>query len=535
CLEAPLPAQYSGGIIPNPDFDEGLKGWTAFASGEIEERTSSGGNKFAATVRRREPYHSFSHKLRLEEGKLYTLSAWLQVKEGEAPITAVFKTDSGYTHAGVVWAKSGCWSMLKGGITANRTGPAELYFETKNTTLEMWVDGVSLQPFSEEEWRTHQEESIEKVRKRTVAFTVRDAHGRPIPGATVTIKQARGGFPFGCAITSYILSNEAYQSWFASRFTVTVFENELKWYSTERIRGNEDYSVADAMLAFAGQRGIAVRGHNILWDDPHYQPAWVPSLPTPELQFAVSHRVNSVVSRYRGRLIDWDVVNENLHWSFFESRLGPGASASAYQRTQQIDPGATLFLNEYNTLEEPGDPASTPSKYLQKVREMSGIRRLAIGLQGHFHTPNIPYMRAAIDTLAGTGLPIWLTEVDVTEVPNQAHFLEQVLREAHAHPAVGGIVLWSGWRPFGCNTCLTDNEFRNLPTGDVVDALIREWGTHQLVGTADDRGVFEARLFHGDYEVTVSHPASNATAPAQNLTVAPLLEPDVPVQVYLVA
>nr|VDD40875.1 unnamed protein product [Brassica oleracea] len=40
-------------------------------------------------------------------------------------------------------------------------------------------------------------------------------------------------------------------------------------------------------------------------------------------------------------------------------------------------------------------------------------------------------MRSALDTLAATGLPIWLTEVDVQAPPNvQANYFEQVLRKA---------------------------------------------------------------------------------------------------------
>ena len=44
-------------------------------------------------------------------------------------MTAVFKTGEGFTHAGSAIAQSGCWSMLKGGLTGNASGPAEIYFQ----------------------------------------------------------------------------------------------------------------------------------------------------------------------------------------------------------------------------------------------------------------------------------------------------------------------------------------------------------------------------------------------------------------------
>lgn len=80
--------------------------------------------------------------------------------------------------------------------------------------------------------------------------------------------------------------------------------------------------------------------------------------------------------------------------------------------------------------------------------------------------------------------------------------MEQVLREAHAHPAVNGIVMWSAWSPKGCfRMCLTDNDFRNLPTGDVVDKIIREFFGAVATATTDADGYYETSLIHGDYEV----------------------------------
>jgi hypothetical protein len=89
----------------------------------------------------------------------------------------------------------------------------------------------------------------------------------------------------------------------------------------------------------------------------------------------------------------------------------------------------------------------------------------------------------------------------------QAGYFEQVLREAHSHPAIRGIVLWTAWSPQGCyRMCLTDNNFKNLPTGDVVDKLLNEWGKTTVSGTTDENGFLETSLFHGDYEMETSHP-----------------------------
>ncbi|KAF5951839.1 hypothetical protein HYC85_009783 [Camellia sinensis] len=129
CLENPHKPQYSGGIVVNPELDDGLKGWTVFGDAKIEHRASKGGNTFVVARHRHESHDSFSQKFQLEKGMFYTFSAWLQVSLGNAKVAAMFKTPSGFEHAGWVVAKSGCWSMLKGGLVVNASGPSHLYFE----------------------------------------------------------------------------------------------------------------------------------------------------------------------------------------------------------------------------------------------------------------------------------------------------------------------------------------------------------------------------------------------------------------------
>ncbi|KAF7055074.1 hypothetical protein CFC21_062648 [Triticum aestivum] len=526
CLVEPMEPHYGGGVIVNPDFNAGLRGWSAFGYGSVAEGASvATGNRYAVAGNRTRPYHSVSQKVYLQNDTHYTLSAWLQVSHGvAADVWAVVKTADDFIHVGGAVAKPGCWSMLKGGFTAANAGRAEIYFES-NATVDIWVDSVSLKPFSKEEWAAHRTESTRAVRRKMVRLQAKDSGGNPLQGAEVSVENVRSSFPLGAAMSREILTNPGYQQWFTSRFTVTTFENEMKWYSTEPAPGREDYTVPDAMLALAKQHGIGVRGHNVFWDDPKQQPRWVQSLPYPDLLAAASRRIRSFVSRYAGQVIAWDVVNENLHYSFFERQFGWDASTAFYAAARLLDAGSALmFMNDYNTLEQPGDMAAAPGRYVDRLRQIIASypengAGMAIGLEGHFTTPNIPYMRAALDSLAQIGLPVWLTEVDVAGGPSQAQHLEEVLREAYAHPAVQGVILWSAWRPQGCYVmCLTDNNFRNLPQGDVVDRLLAEWRTAAQTGTTDEQGYFQAEVAHGDYKVTVSHPSLN-TSVSQSVTV----------------
>ncbi|KAL7125220.1 hypothetical protein ABFS83_14G102700 [Erythranthe nasuta] len=525
CLAKPLKPQYEGGVIVNPELNEGLKGWTKFEDSTVEHRESDDGNKYIVASARKQPFHSFSQKFNLEKEKLYTFSAWLQVSNEDAYIVAIFKTNTSNVYAGWVTAQKGCWSMVKGGLVVNVSGPAELYFESNNTNVDIWADSISLQPFTQQEWKSHQDQSIEKFRKSKVKFQAVDQHGQAIPNATVSIKQNNANFPFGTAINQNILQNGAYQNWFFSRFKYTVFENELKWAETEYNRGVFDYSVSDALVNLAKSHGVTIRGHNVLWDSPKYQPRWVPGLSSNDLAAAAQKRLISVMTKYKGRFIHWDVVNENMHWNFFESRLGPNISTVYYKYANKIDGSRTIpFLNEFHTIEESSDGVASPSKYLQKIDEMRRGRYagpLGIGAQGHFNNLNLPYTRSAIDMLASAKLPLWVTELDVKAGPNQANYLNQVLREIHSHNAVQGIMMWTGWSPQGCFAmCLTDNNFRNLETGNVVDSFINEL-THAdgLRGTTDSNGFFEASLFHGEYEAKLIN--GDAVSSSQEINVVP--------------
>ncbi|XP_047093519.1 endo-1,4-beta-xylanase 4-like [Lolium rigidum] len=537
CLRDPMKPLYKGGVIQNGEFNNGLMGWSTYQNIKAGVAKSPSGNRFAVVHgassslsgngdAAASPSHSVYQKIQMQGDTHYSLSAWLQVSAGAAHVRAVVKTPNGENiTAGAVDAQSGCWTMLKGGMTAQayHSGQGEVFFESDGP-VDIWVDSVSLQPFSFEEWDSHTRQSANKARRSTVKFIARGVDGAPMANANVSIELLRAGFPFGNTMTKEILSLPAYEKWFFSRFTVATMENEMKWYSTEWNPNQEDYRIPDDMLKLAQKYGVKVRGHNVFWDDQNSQIKWVRPMNLDQLKAAMQKRLKSVVSRYAGKLIHWDVVNENLHFNFFETKLGPNASPMIYQQVGQIDHTAILFMNEFNTLEQPMDPNGTPTKYVAKMKLIKGYPgngglKLGVGLESHFSTPNLPYVRGALDTLAQLKLPMWMTEVDVVKGPNQVKFLEQVLREGYGHPGVQGIVMWAAWHANGCYVmCLTDNNFNNLPVGALVDKLIAEWKTHKTAATTDANGLVELDLVHGDYKLTVNHPSLH-TAATKTMTV----------------
>ncbi|VFQ82229.1 unnamed protein product [Cuscuta campestris] len=412
-----------------------------------------------------------------------------------------------------VLAKEGCWTFLKGGIFLSEPlNASSLYFQSLNgQNVEIEITSTSLQPFSHEQWRANQEAIIDRERKGEITITVRDQKGLPVKGAMVKVKQISSAFPFGAAVSSMIITDPRYQEWFKKRFSATVFENELKWPSNEPHPGTLNYNTSDQMVYFVTKNKIMTRGHNVVWQDPTFAPSWARNLTGPQLQQAVDRRINSVVDRYRNKFIHWDVNNELLHYDFYEKRLGnPNASLDFYKKVQAKDPAAKLFVNDFKVVEECGNTTNVDS-FVYKIMELkkNGIVAPGIGLEGHFNIPNPPYMRAVIDKLATLGVPIWLTEVDISSKyskEEQAMYLERVLREGFSHPGVNGIIIWAGMSQKGCwNMCLTDLAFNNTVVGDVVDKLLKEWHTQKLRGITDTNGSFSFKGFLGKYKVTVVH------------------------------
>ncbi|VVA15653.1 PREDICTED: endo-1 4-beta-xylanase [Prunus dulcis] len=451
----------------------------------------------------------------LSQGTIYCFSSWVKIEgAGSALIRASLKTEKEtYDCIGTVLAKHGCWSFLKGGFVLNSPSQLSMLFfqNTDDRDVNIEIASSSLQPFSVQQWRTYQQYIINTKRKRAVTVHVSNEQGKRLQGVTINIEQVSKDFPFGSAIAKTILGNLPYQNWFVKRFNAAVFENELKWYATEPEQGKTNYTIADQMLQFVRANQITARGHNIFWEDPKYTPAWVRNLTGNELHSAVNSRIESLMSKYREEFIHWDVSNEMLHFDFYEQKLGPNATLHFFETAHKFDPLATLFMNDFNVVETCSDVNSTVDAYISRLRELryGGALMDGIGLEGHFIVPNPPLIRAILDKLATLSLPIWLTEVDISSTLGkeaQAIYLEQVLREGFSHPSVNGIMLWTALHPNGCyQMCLTDSNLQNLPAGDVVDKLLKEWQTGEIEGETDDHGSYSFFGFLGEYKVSVKY------------------------------
>ena len=87
--------------------------------------------------------------------------------------------------------------------------------------------------------------------------------------------------------------------------------------------------------------------------------------------------IRTVVGHYRGKVAQWDVVNEaiddqgQLRDSVWMRVIGPDYIDLAFRWAHEADPDAKLFYNDYD-LEFPGAEGDAPS-----TRSCAGCRRAA--------------------------------------------------------------------------------------------------------------------------------------------------------------
>jgi endo-1,4-beta-xylanase len=262
--------------------------------------------------------------------------------------------------------------------------------------------------------------------------------GHPSDPAEQTLRAlaARHGLRIGTAVDMAALSEPEYREIASTEFSTVTAENVMKWESLEPTRGTYDWTAADELVRFAQRNRQLVRGHVLVWQNQ--LPGWLTqgvadgSIDTAELRDLLRRHITTVVSRYRGSIWQWDVVNEaasdpwdtpsTIHYKgFWAQHLGPGYIADAFRWARAADPKALLFYNDYN-IEAFGsdDPATDKTRFVYDlVRRLraEGVPIDGVGIQGHLGTQYGNYhpfqVADALGRFARLGVATSFTEVDV--------------------------------------------------------------------------------------------------------------------------
>ena len=287
-------------------------------------------------------------------------------------------------------------------------------------------------------------------------------------GALRAHAEARG-LLVGCAVNMSLLEQQpSYGRVIAEQFNLVVGENCMKWAALRPTATTFDFKQADALVAFAEEHTLKVRGHNLCWHEN--LPDWFAATATKEnaRQLLTDH-IHTVAGRYKGRIHSWDVVNEavwikdgrpdGMRASPWLELLGPEYVEIAFSAAREADPTAILTYNDY------GIEYDTPEELQKRAAVSSLIDRLlaagtplqAVGVQAQLRTADIGALgdglRDFIKRLGKHKLDTFLTELDVNDdglsdedVPQQdrdvaavyKHVLEEVLKER----SVRAVLTW---------------------------------------------------------------------------------------------
>lgn len=296
-------------------------------------------------------------------------------------------------------------------------------------------------------------------------------------------------------------------------FNSIVAENCMK---CEEIHPEENvyfWDDADAFVDYGTRNNMAIIGHTLIW---HSQLApWFPrdsagGYVTPEvLKQRMRDHITTVMTRYKGKVKGWDVVNEAIEGdgsyrkSPFYEILGEEFIPLAFQYAHEADPDAELYINDYGM--------NTPAKrdaYVKLVKDMKakGLRVDAIGMQSHIGLdyPELGEYEQAIDSFASTGCNVMITEWDMSALPT-------VSRSANVSDSVAYSKLLNPY-PDGLPADVSDRW--NARMDSVTDIFLRHadvitrvtaWGTEDGMSWKNNfpvRGRVEyPLLFDRDYNL----------------------------------
>ena len=374
---------------------------------------------------------------------------------------------------------------------------------------------------------------IEQHRKGEGSITVLNPKGRPVAGAKVTVEQLRHDFLFGCNLFGFGRCGdrereEKYRGHFSALLNYCTLG--FYWASYEPERGKPNYEYTDGVVEWTRSRRIRCKGHPLVWDHPAGSPRWLPD-DLQQIQELSNARVREIVSRFKGRIDVWDVVNEATHlpdkvnttkMAELGLSLGPARFVSEPLKVARAaHPQALLVVNDYRT-----DPHYY--ELLKKVGEQGKSLFDIIGIQSHMHGGVWPphHTWEICDRYSKLGRPIHFTETTIVSGPRknsawadttpegearQAEHVVDFYRTLFAHPAVQAITWWDfsdyhAWQ--GAAAGFLRKDMSPKPVYERLMSLIKgEWWT-RTEGRTGPLGNFTTRAFYGAHRITVEAPSS---------------------------
>ena len=236
-------------------------------------------------------------------------------------------------------------------------------------------------------------------------------------------------FPIGVAVSPRALKTDE-SALIISQFNSMTAENAMKMGPIHPKENEYNWAGADSIAAFAKRNNMKLRGHTLCW---HKQaPTWMffdadsNRVSKDVLMNRLKDHITTVVSRYKGTVYAWDVVNEvisdkndeYLHPSIWYQICGDEFIARAFEWAHAADPDALLFYNDYNEI----NPVKR-KKIIRLIEELraKGVPVHGVGLQGHWaiNEPSREQLEETLKDFADHGLKMHITELDISIYPKE--------------------------------------------------------------------------------------------------------------------
>lgn len=297
----------------------------------------------------------------------------------------------------------------------------------------------------------------ERPLSRRQALTVAAAgvslvFGAPALAQPVTPKPSlnelarRKGLRFGSAIAAGAsdarrrggsIDDPDYVAVVAGECGLLVPENEMKMQTLRPSPDVFDFARADRLTAFAAERSLDVRGHNLLWHNTRWLPAWLNgfdfgSRPATTAEALVVTHIETVCRHFGPKIRSWDVVNETIDPATGRMRetvltryLGDRVIDIAFHAAREALPDCQLVYNDYMEWEAGNEThRAGVLKLLERLRR-DKVPIDALGLQSHLGgdsdlqgqpgAPQPEAWRSFLTEVTGMDYDLLVTELDLND------------------------------------------------------------------------------------------------------------------------
>lgn len=362
-------------------------------------------------------------------------------------------------------------------------------------------------------WRGPAAERISQIRKGGATITVYDESGVLLENADVQVEMVKHQFGFGtCIKSSEFNNNSIYRNIILEQFNEVVFENDLKW--PQFINSSTHARISQTMDSLEAHE-IAVRGHNVIWPSWRSTPDIAEDLKDdPEgLRNLIDEHFDEVTSFTKGRLVDWDVMNEPFSEHDIQDVLGDEVMADWFNRTRRNDRGVKLYINDYGILSGAGSNQIKQDYYYGLIQDIEawGGEINGIGMQGHFGTDltSISKIYEILERFAVLEKDIKITEFDVntTQSGVQTDYTRDFMTILFSHPSAKSILVWGfwedkHWRP---DAAFYNSDWSIRPHGVMWnDMIFSQWWTPKVDAVSDVGGQVSFEGYLGTYSYTVT-------------------------------